>query len=85
MSVFQNIRFLRAFNKFTESIGKGDMKSWTTSLVTLLGSAAAIYAPQAQAWLSHHTQAAAALAGLAVIIAHFIPSPLAEKGATSAE
>jgi hypothetical protein len=81
MSVWQNIRFLEAFNRFT---GKVNSMNWTVSLIALIGSAASIYAPQAQAWILHHPQAGVVIAGLYSIFAHLMPSPVATGPAITA-
>ena len=51
------------------------MKAWSTSVITALVALAAVFAPQAQAFITAHPAVAAVIAGIGTIIAHFIPAP----------
>jgi len=76
LSVIQNIRFLAAFNRFTNSITKdGTMKNWMMSILTLIGAAAGIFQPQLAHLIATHPAVFTAVAGAVGIINHVLPSP----------
>lgn len=76
MSVFQNIRFLRAFNRFTNSLEKDEsFMNWLMSIISLATAAATIFAPQLQHLVSAHPAIFAGIAGAVATVNHILPSP----------
>lgn len=55
----------------------GFTKTWFASILSALVGAAAIFAPQAQAFIAAHPAWAGVIAAVGAIIAHILPSPRA--------
>jgi hypothetical protein len=76
LSVWQNIKFLRAFDSFTASVGKdGSFMSWLSSLISLGVAALSIFAPQLQHLISAHPAVTGVVGSIVAIINHLLPSP----------
>jgi hypothetical protein len=77
MSLVQNVRFLRAFGKFTDSIGKdGSLMNWLASIVALATAAVSIFSTQIQAFEAKHAALSASLLSVYAIFTHLLPSPM---------
>lgn len=55
------------------------MKPWITTATLVVTGVAAAFAPQLTAFIAAHPAVAGVLAAIGGLIAHYIPSPLAEK------
>ena len=76
----QNARFLLAFDKFTQLIGKdSSLMGWLVSVTPLIAAVASIFSPQVQAFWTAHAQIGVAVAGVYATFAALMPSPVAKK------